>query len=151
MNLNRLSVTKYAGISPSGLSLDEYSIGLVELSILHMIDQLIYSKTKWLMGRDLLKLNDSGFGQEFDLLIESDANSNHIIKVFESDLVSHSLEKTHLQLLTNSCTLLWLLRKNGYIPLVSQYLVNNLLDWKIFPFFKIRANLLENFKKLKSQ
>lgn len=104
-----------------------------------MIDQIIYSKTKWLMGRDLLNLEPKG--QEYDLLIESN-DVCKMIKVYESDLKSTKLEKTHLELLKNTSILLHLLRKYGYSSTLKD------LDWKTIPFLKIRGNLQFSLQEL---
>lgn len=91
------------------------------------------------MGRDLLNLPSVGHG--YDLLIESN-DSSKMIKVYESDLKSTKLEKTHLELLRNTSILLHLLRKYGYESFLKTQ------DWKTIPFLKLRGDLVFTLKEL---
>ena len=118
--------------------------------ILHLLDQCIYSKTKWMMGKDLIlatrrrsATDESRFDDE-EILVENAQGRSSIIKVQRSLALDPALQKMEYVLQSHVCMLSKALERYGYASRLES-LRKGPLDWKMAPFLQMRSQLVDMF------
>ncbi len=160
MNFIAFSISAYVGPctkskeSTNNNPATHKNCGPVELMILHTLDQLISSKVKWCMGKDLLLMSKQGIERQSSITeTESIIILQEVIHVKDTpkqiilskkDYLDPSLRKLEINLEKHAAILSFLLEKYECLTFLGKTRIE-LSDWKQNVYVQIRQQLVDLF------